>query len=93
MSAAGSSIAMPSKCRRAAADNGVHYLAVLEGEMRSMTLEEPAAGSTEDVGHLKGGPAHPFARLLECFTSPDVETASDSSGLATACKCRRDRCR
>jgi hypothetical protein len=61
--------------------------------MRSMPLEEAAAGSTQNVGHLKGGPGHPFTRLLECLTSIDVDTASDSNGLATACRCRRDRCR
>ena len=90
MSAAGASIAMTSKSRRAATDDGVHHLAVLGGEMRSMPLQEAAARGTQNVGHLKGGP---FTRLLECFTSPDVETVSASSGLATACRCRRDRCR
>jgi len=93
MSAAGASIAMTSKRSRAATDDGVHHLAVLGGEMRSMPLQEVAAGATQNVGHLKGGPVHPFTRLLECFTSLDVDTARASSGLATACKCRRDRCR
>ena len=49
MPAAGASIAMTAKSRRAATDDGVHHLAVLRGEMRSMPLEEAAAGSTEDV--------------------------------------------
>ena len=93
MSAAGASIAMATERSRAATDDGVHHLAVLEGEMRSMPVEEAAAGSTQNVGHLKGGPAHPFTRLLECFASLVVETVSDSSGLATACRRRRDRCR
>ena len=93
MPAAGASIAMASERRCAATDDGVHHLAVLGGEMRSMPFQEAAAGSTKNVGHLKGGPAHPFTRLLECFASLVVETVSDSSGLATACRCRRDRCR
>ena len=93
MSAAGASVAMTSERRRAATDDSVHHLAVLRGEMRSMPGDEAAAGYAEDVGHLKGGPAHRFTRLLECFTSLDVETVSDSSGLATACRCLRDRCR
>ncbi len=93
MSAAGASIEMAAERRRAATDDGVHHLAVLRGEMRSMPIEEAAAGSTENVGHLKGGPAHPFTRLLECFISLGVDTVSDSSGLATACRCRRDRCK
>ena len=93
MSAAGASVAMTAQRRRAATDDSVHHLAVLRGEMRSVSSEEAAAGYAEDVGHLKGGPAHRFTRLLECFTSLDVETVSDSSGLATACRCLRDRCR
>ena len=55
--------------------------------MRSMPLEEAAAGSTKNVGHLKGGPGHLFTRLLECFISPEVDTAStltDSQRLAGA---------
>ena len=93
MSAAGAPIAMAAESGRAATDDGVHHLAVLRGEMRSMPLEEAAAGCTKDVGHLKGGPTHPFTRLLECFTSLEGETVSDSNGLATACRCRRDKCR
>ena len=84
MSAAGASIAMAAERRRAATDDGVHHLAVLGSEMRSMPLQEAAARGTQNVGHLKGGPAHPFTRLLECFASLVVETVSDSSGLATA---------
>jgi hypothetical protein len=93
MSAAGASIAMTTQRCRAATYDSVHHLAVLGGEMRSMPVQEAAAGSTQNVGHLKGGPAHPFTRLLECFAPLVVETVSDSSGLATACRCRRDRCR
>ena len=93
MSAAGASIAMASKCRGAATDDGVHHLAVLGGEMRSMSLQEAAARDTQNVGHLKGGPAHPFTRLLECLASLGVDTSSVSSGLATACRWRRDKCR
>lgn len=93
MSAAGASIAMAAERCGAATDDSVHHLAVLRGEMRSMLLNEAAAGYTEDVGHLKGGPAHRFARLLESLASAEVETVSDSIGLGTACRCRRDRWR
>ena len=58
-----------------------------------MPLDETAAGDAEDVGHLEGGPAHRFARLLESLASVGAETVSDSIGLGTACRCRRDRCR
>ena len=86
MSAAGATVAMSAERRRAATDDGVHHLAVLWGKMRSVSRDEAAAGYAEDVGHLKGGPAHRFARLLESFSSVEVETVSDSSGLATACR-------
>ena len=56
MSAAGASIAMTAERRCAATDDGVHHLAVLRGEMRSMLLDEAVVGYTEDVGYLKGGP-------------------------------------
>ena len=93
MSAAQTLIAMTAERRRAATDDSVHHLAVLRGQMRSMPFREAAARSANDVGHLEGGPAHRFARLLECFTSLGVETSMASSGLATACRWRRDRCR
>ena len=84
---------MTAERRCAATDDGVHHLAVLRGEMRSMLLDEAAAGYTEDVGHLEGGPVHRFARLLESVAWAEVETVSDSTGLGTASRCRRDRCR
>jgi len=93
MSASGASIAMTAERRCAATDDGIHRLAVLRGEMRSMPLDEAAAGYTKDVGHLKGGAVHRFACLLESVASAEVETVSDSIGLGTACRCRRDRCR
>ncbi len=43
MSAAGASIAMSSKRRRSATDDGVHHLAVLGGKMRSMPIKKAAA--------------------------------------------------
>ncbi len=84
MSAAGALIAMTAERRRAATDDSVHQLAVLRGKMRSVPSEEAAAGYAEDVGQLKGGPAHRFARLLESLASTEVETVSDSNGLGTA---------
>jgi hypothetical protein len=77
---------MSSKRCRAATDDDVDHLAVLRGQMRSMPIKKAAAGITENVGHLEGGLGHRFTRLLECFAALDVETVSDSSGLAAACK-------
>jgi hypothetical protein len=86
MATAGAPIAMTAQSCRATTDDGVHHLAVLPGVMRAVPLPEAVAGCAEDVGHLKGGSAHRCTRLLECFTSLGVETASASSGLATACR-------
>ena len=91
--AAGRPSAMTTERRRAATDDGVHHLAVLGCKMRSVPLEEAAAGSTEDIGHPKGGPGHTATRLLECFASLDADGGRASSGLATGRRCRRDRCR
>ncbi len=75
VSAAGASIAMAAERGREATDDGVHHLALLPGEMRSMPFEEAATGSTEDVGHLIDGPVRralkrtgPRASLLTGFT-------------------------
>src|ERR1700753_1632670 len=86
-------ITMTAQSRRAATDDSVHHLAVLPGQVRSLPFPEAAARYTEDVGHLKGGPAHRFVRLLECFTAYVSVTLIASSGLATAWRWRRDRCR
>src|ERR1019366_3815294 len=93
MSAAQTLIAMASESSRAATDDSVHDLAMLPGQVRSLPFPEAVARCAEDVGHLKGGPSHLFTRLLECFTSLTLDTSIASSGLATACRWRRDRCR
>jgi hypothetical protein len=92
MTAAGASIPMASQSRRAATDEGVHHLAVLPGQVRSVPLQEAAAGGAENIGHLKGGPSHPFTRFLECFVWL-ARKSIISHGLATACRWRLDRCR
>src|ERR1035441_2524460 len=93
MAAAKTLIAMASESSRAATDDSVHDLAMLPGQVWSLPFPEPAARCAKDVGHLKGGPGHLFTRLLECFTSSVFDTSMASSGLATACRWRCDRCR
>ncbi len=74
MAAAQTLIAMTTQSRRATMDNSVHHLAVLPGQVRSVPLPEAAARYAEDVGHLKGGPGHLLARLLDRFMSSEVDT-------------------
>jgi hypothetical protein len=63
---------MTAERRCAAADDSVHHLAVLEREMESVSFPKAAARCAEDVGHLEGGWAHRFARLLECFSEGGI---------------------
>src|SRR5215831_11554140 len=69
MSTAEALITMTTERCRTAVEDRVHYLAVLESEMRSVSFPEAVARCAENVGHLEGGSAHRLARLLECFTA------------------------
>ena len=93
MAAADALIAMTAQCRGAAADDGIEHLAMRPCKMRLLLFPETVARSTDDVGHLEGGPAHRFISLLERFTSSGLDTSIASSGLGIACRWRRDRCR
>ena len=93
MAAADALIAMTAQCRGAAVDDGIEHLAMRPCKMRLLLFPETVARSTDDVGHLEGGPAHRFIRFLECFTSLGRDTSIRSSGLGIACRWRRDKCR
>ena len=93
MTAADALIAMAAQCRCAAADDSIERLAMRPCKMRLLLFPETVARRTNDVGHLEGGPTHRFLSLLERFTSSGLETSMASSGLGTACRCRRDKCR
>ena len=69
MAAAKALITMTTQCRGAAADDGIEHLAMRPCKMRLLLLPETVARSTDDVGHLEGGPAHRFISLLDRFTS------------------------
>ena len=93
MAAADALIAMTAQCRGAAADDGIEHLAMRPCKMRLLLFPETVARSTDDVGHLEGGPAHRLIFLLERFTSSGLDTSIASSGLGIACRWRRDKCR
>ena len=93
MAAADALIQMTAQRRGAAADYGIEHLAMWPCKMRLLLFPETVARSTDDVGHLKGGPAHRFINLLERFTSSGLDTSIASSGLGIACRWRRDKCR
>ena len=56
MATADALIEMPSQCRRAATDDGIEHLAMRPCKMRLLPFPESVARSTDDVGHLEGGP-------------------------------------
>jgi hypothetical protein len=93
MTAAHTLITMTTQGRSATADDGIEHLAMLPCKMGSVVLPESVSCSTDDVGHLKGGSVHRFFFNRERFTSLGLETSMVSSGLGTACKWRRDKCR
>ena len=93
MAAADKPIAVTAECRSTAADESIKYLAMRPCEMRLLLFTETVARLTDDVGHLEGGPAHRLILLPDRLTSSGLETSIASSGLGTACRSRRDRCR
>ena len=93
MAAANALVAMTAQRRGAAANNGIEHLAMRPCKMRLLLFPKPVARSTDDIGHLEGGPAHRLIFLLERFTSSGLDTSMASSGLGTACRWRWDRCR
>ena len=61
-------------------------LQVLPSQPATALLNELFPCCAEDIGHLERWPVHLFCRFLERFASSGLDTTSDSSGLATACK-------
>ena len=93
MAAADALIAMAAQRRGAASDDSIEHLAMHPCKVRLVLLPESVARCADDVGHLEGGPAHRLIFLLDRFTSLGLDTSIASSGLATACRWRRDKCR
>ncbi len=86
-------IEMAAQRGRAAAREGTKHAAVLAGEPGAVRLDEPITVCANDVRHLKGWPGHRFCSLRERCAVSGPETGMASSGLGTACRCRRERCR
>ena len=84
---------MPAQRRRAALDERPEHAPMLAREPRPVRLQKPIAVSAHDVGHLEGWPAHGLRFRRDRGAVSGAETGSASSGLATACRCRCERCR
>src|SRR5271165_1626869 len=75
MAAASALVEMTAQCRGAAADDGIEHLAMPPCKVRLVLVPEAVARCADDVGHLEGGPAHRFIRLLERSTSSGLHTS------------------
>src|SRR5712692_2350024 len=94
ISATLASVAMPAEGSGATALDGPKGFELLKAKARSIPLQKAIALRAQNVGHLKGGPSHSsFVRLKRRLTLSVPARIRASSGLLTACKCRRDRCR
>ncbi len=84
-------IHMAAQGRSTAVLDGTQHPKMLPSQPATILLNELLTNGTENVSHLDRWPVHLFCRFLERLTSSDWERLSASSGLATACKCRRDK--
>src|SRR5882724_10438885 len=94
MTAVRAGIAMTTQRSGAAAQNGPKRFELLKAEAGSIAIQEAIAVRAKNVGHLEGGPSHScFFRLKLRLMFSVLDRARLSSGFATACKWRCDRCR
>src|SRR5215469_1982385 len=93
MAATRALIAMPAQHGGATMCDRPQHFAVEGANPMLVVLDEAIALSANDIGHLQRWPAHFFSSLRERRTRSAVEISSASSGLVTACRCLRDRCR
>src|SRR5215470_14629196 len=73
--------------------DGAQHFAVQCANPTPVVLDEAIALSANDISHLERWPVHFFFSLRERCRCSRLEISSVSSGLATACRCLRDRCR
>src|SRR5215470_15268464 len=73
--------------------DGAQHFAVQCVNPMPVVLDESIALSANDISHLERWPGHFFFSLRERWTRSALEIFRASSGLLTACRCLRDRCR
>ena len=93
MSAFGALIAMSAQSGSAAARDGVQHFDMRPVQPAPALFNEAGAAGANDVSHLDGWLFHFLARFTLPRREEEHETGSSSSGLATAPRCLRDRCR
>lgn len=93
MAAGGTAIEMPAQRGSPTPFDRTQHTEVLCGQPGAMGLDEPCPVLANDVGHLEGWPGHRFCSRRERRAVSGAETGIVSSGLVTAWRCRRDRCK
>ena len=86
-------IAVPAERRGAALRDGPEDASMRPRDPGPVRRQDAIAMSADDVGHLEGWPRHRLRSRRVRRTVSDAETGIASSGLATACRCRCDKCR
>src|ERR1700733_3980335 len=81
-------ISMTAQSCGAAVCDGAEHFDMRPAQPRPVVLDEAIALRANDIGHLDGWPAHLVCFLRERLASCGAETASASSGFATACRWR-----
>ena len=93
MVTARAAIEMATQRRRAAAREGAQHASVLAGQPGSVCLDEALAVLPDDVSHLEGWLGHRLCSRHDRRAVSGPDTGIASNGFATACRCRRERCR
>ena len=86
-------IAVPAERRGATLRDRPEDAPMVPADPGAVCLQEAIAMSAHDVGHLEGWPGHRLCSRRVRRTVSVPETGIASSGLATAWRCRCDRCR
>jgi len=86
-------IAVPAECRRSTLGDGSEDALVLPGRPGAVRLQKTIAVLAHDGGHIEGWPRHRLWSRRVRRTVSVPETGMASSGFATACRCRCDKCR
>jgi hypothetical protein len=94
MPAVGALVAMAAQGGGAATRNGVQHFDMRPVQPTPASFHEAGAAGAHNVSHLDGWLVHLLTRRTRPLSvGAEEETVSSSSGLATAFRCRWDKCR
>jgi len=93
MAAANAAVPVTVQSGGAATLDGVQHFLLGPGQPGATAFDEALALGANDIGHLEGGPHHFLCLFRDWWTVSGLDTFIVSRGLATACRCRRERCK